>query len=255
MNNLKYTPHCNFLKTLGVHFFVLVFALIVFLTACSNPASDPPPDPSDPSGRPIITMTTAEVGTVLILLTGSNEATISWGDGSALLTKTLSNSNVRYQHTYTAHGNKTISISSKGSITGLHCSGTKLVSLDVSKNTALMQLNCVNTQLTSLDISKNTALKFLGCGNTPLTNIDISKNTALTQLWCEDSNLTSLDATKNTMLYDLNCRNNNMDADALNTLFETLPSNWPASIRYGGNPGVGNCSSIPAMLKGWTVSH
>lgn len=69
-------------------------------------------------------------------------------------------------------------------LTKLYCSGNKLTSLDVSKNTALTQLYCSDNKLTSLDVSKNTALTALECYKNQLTSLDVSKNTALSRLYC-----------------------------------------------------------------------
>ena len=48
-------------------------------------------------------------------------------------------------------------------LTSLYCSGNKLTSLDVSKNSALTVLTCTNNQLTSLDGIQNTVLTNLYC--------------------------------------------------------------------------------------------
>ena len=100
----------------------------------------------------------------------------------------------------------------RGDVTVLFCSGNKLTTLDVFKNTALEKLDCSDNQLTALDVSKNTALKSLGCPNNQLTALDISKNTALTTLTCFNNQLTALDLSKNTALAALNCCNNQLTA-------------------------------------------
>ena len=100
----------------------------------------------------------------------------------------------------------------RGTVTVLHCSGNQLTTLDVSKNTALKWLYCYNNQLTALDVSKNTALTRLYCNNNQLTALDVSKNTALTGLYCNNNQLTALDVSKNTALTGLYCYNNQLTA-------------------------------------------
>jgi len=48
-------------------------------------------------------------------------------------------------------------------LTEFDCSGNKLTTLDVSKNTALIWLLCEENQLTTLDVSKNAAMLTLDC--------------------------------------------------------------------------------------------
>ena len=94
----------------------------------------------------------------------------------------------------------------------LYCSGNRLTSLDVSKNTALTVLSCSYNQLTALDVSKNTALTSLSCSGNQLTSLDVSKNTALWDLYCSGNQLSSLDVSKNTTLWDLNCSGNQLSS-------------------------------------------
>ena len=91
----------------------------------------------------------------------------------------------------------------------LYCSGNRLTSLDVSKNTALTVLSCSYNQLTSLDVSKNTALESLDCAGSRLTSLDVSKNTALERLYCSGNQLTSLDVSGCSALIWLRCTDNN----------------------------------------------
>ncbi|PIF33165.1 putative secreted protein (Por secretion system target) [Flavobacterium sp. 9] len=92
----------------------------------------------------------------------------------------------------------------------LYCSGNKLTTIDLSKNTALRALLCDSNKLTSLDLSKNIALKFLLCNPNELTTLDVSKNIALETLNCSANKLTSLDVSKNTALTYLGCFNNQL---------------------------------------------
>ncbi len=90
-------------------------------------------------------------------------------------------------------------------LTALHCKGTGITSLDVSKNTALKELYCYSTEISSLDVSKNTSLTTLWCYSTGITSLDVSKNIALTSLYCDNTGITSLDVSKNTALKELYC--------------------------------------------------
>ncbi len=109
-------------------------------------------------------------------------------------------------------GNKltSLDVSKNTELLELYCYSNQLTSLDVSKNTALTRLDCSGNQLTSLDVTKNTALTKLWCGGNQLTSLDVSKNTALTELWCNSNQLTSLDVSKNTALWYLYCYNNQL---------------------------------------------
>ena len=95
-------------------------------------------------------------------------------------------------------------------LTELNCSGNRLRTLDVSKNTALTHLNCDFNQLTSLDVSKNISLSLIGCHGNQLTSLDVSKNTALRSLDCDLNDLSCLDVSKNSVLTYLSCGLNNL---------------------------------------------
>ena len=62
----------------------------------------------------------------------------------------------------------------------LFCVGTKLTSLDLSRNTKLTELDVSHNDLTSLDLRKNTGLTKLNVSNNNLTSLDLSQNTNLT---------------------------------------------------------------------------
>ena len=124
----------------------------------------------------------------------------------------------------------------------LSCSGNKLTSLDVSKNTALEYLSCENNQLAALDVSKNTTLEYLHCENNQLTTLDLSKNTALEYLYCYGNQLTALDVSKNTALTRLECRNNQLTAldVSKNSALEVLYcySNQLTTLDVSKNPAL-----------------
>jgi Leucine-rich repeat (LRR) protein len=92
------------------------------------------------------------------------------------------------------------------------------------------------------------------CERCLLTTLDVSKNTALTELYCGRNKLTALDVSKNTALTKLVLHNNEFSADALNDLFDILPSNKGNKTVYiGRNPGTDACNRTIAEDKGWIV--
>ena len=197
-----------------------------------------------------MTMVTAKSGRVVIVLAGSGDAYIDWGDGSREDMLALSTVDKRVEHTYSSTTERTIAITGEN-ITFLSCTDNELTELDVSHNTmlttlwcihnyrlteldvskntalttlecwfnglrklklnnALTYLDCSRNLLTELDVSKNTALKFLNCNFNGLTELDVNKNTALTQLICGYNQLTELNVSKNTALKSLGCSNNQL---------------------------------------------
>ncbi len=122
------------------------------------------------------------------------------------------------------------------SLSSLRCSGGKLSSLDVSKNTSLRVLDCSSPYysrgaLSSLDLSKNTSLSelycsynsiekltlpkggtltWLDCSYNSLSSLDVSGQTGLSHLECSDNALTSLDVTGAVALTDLYCDRNRL---------------------------------------------
>jgi len=223
-----------------------------------------------------MTMTTQKSGEVLIIMQGSGTATIDWDDGTTSETKTLSNVNTEFKHTYSSTSPRTINITGEN-ITELVCSAIQLTSLAVSNNTALVLLDCNANQITSLDVSNNSALTHLNCGDNKISNLDVSDNTMLIQLRCGVNQLTSLDVSNNTMLtwveawgnqlesldvtnntalITLDCFGNKLLTTALNNLFGTLNSiSGGKSIRIAGNPGADDCNRSIAEDKGWTFFH
>ena len=83
----------------------------------------------------------------------------------------------------------TQTVTIRGDVTELYCSGNQLTTLDVSQNTELTELYCSHNQLTALDVSQNTELTTLYCYNNQLTALDVSKNTALTNLDCRGNQI------------------------------------------------------------------
>ena len=173
-----------------------------------------------------ITMTVKQNNVALeIAYTGT--MTIDWGDGTAIETYPIPNTDSLYFHDYKSSSSFNIIIT--GDITYLDCSYNGLTHINVCKNTTLTYLNCSYNYLTSLDVSENTALTHLDCSQNLLTNLDISKNIALKYLDCAGNvALTSLDVTKNAVLTYLNCRMNgltNLDVSK-NTALTYLECFW-----------------------------
>ncbi|UAM97877.1 BspA family leucine-rich repeat surface protein [Polaribacter litorisediminis] len=126
-------------------------------------------------------------------------------------------------------------------LTSLTIVGSKITSIDVSKNVNLLSLSLAdNSALTALDVSKNEDLRSLNIGLTDLrssgkiglisvldvsnninlvsinaraqslTSLDISNNVALESLDLEKNNITSLDVSNNTKLYRLDVTQTNL---------------------------------------------
>ncbi len=98
-------------------------------------------------------------------------------------------------------------------LTTLHCNGTYLKSIDVSKNTKLQYLNCSETwNLTTLNVKNCTELHTLYCSGCKLTELDLSSNGQLQVLWCDNNQFTALDTAGNSQLKSLYCYNNQLAA-------------------------------------------
>jgi Leucine-rich repeat (LRR) protein len=91
-----------------------------------------------------------------------------------------------------------------------NCSGGKVTTLDLSKNTKLSAIYFSQTDISSIDLSKNVNLTMLTCDQTKLSSIDVSKNINLTYLSCKSNQITELDLSNNVNLLDLECDNNNL---------------------------------------------
>jgi hypothetical protein len=89
------------------------------------------------------------------------------------------------------------------SLTIIECSGHKINTLDVSKNSGLLILKCDENQLTSLDVSENNQLRILSCDKNQLTCLDVSKNIKLTLLSCKENQITKLDVSNNINLMNV----------------------------------------------------
>ena len=108
-----------------------------------------------------MTMFSTRPDRVSILLAGSGNVTIDWGDGSKKETFTLSAFNTywsaeqTYRYFYENSSPRTVTITGDD-ITHLGCENNELTSLDVSRNTKLVFLSCANNQLRELDVRNNT---------------------------------------------------------------------------------------------------
>lgn len=127
-------------------------------------------------------------------------------------------------------------------LTTLRCGGSKVTSLDLSKNTALAYLKCNETPLTSLDLSKNTELKELTCHGTQITSLDLSENTVLEKVLCYNTPLTSLDVSGCEKLKSLNVENTGLTYldVSKNTALSTLYAEGSPiyAISTGGNESI-----------------
>ena len=119
---------------------------------------------------------------------------------------------------------------------------------------AVHEISVSNKKIQSLrGIQYFGKLTSLVCNNNQLRSLDVSKNTALTSLTCNYTQLTSLDVSKNTVLGLLACNYNQLTAQALNSLFESLPPHKGSSgkIYFLDNPGAATCDQSIFSKKGW----
>lgn len=239
-----------------------------------------------------ITMVTGKAE-VEIVLAGSGEVRIDWGDGSKPESYAISESTTTCKHTRSGISARTIHIYGE-KIMLFDCRHNQIKSLDVRNNTELSKLICCNNQLTalilinnpkltildcecnrlqfltvsalrelycgsnrltSLNVNNDTALTKLYCDFNQLTDLDVSNNTALTILSCSVNQLKSLDVSNNAALTILSCDSNRLSVDGLSSLFDTLHSNTvsESNIHIDCNPGTDGCNRSIATAKGWTV--
>jgi hypothetical protein len=90
-------------------------------------------------------------------------------------------------------------------------------------------------QLKSIDISNNFNIETLLCNNNEIISVSINSN-------------------NNAKLTRVFNSNNAMGADALNTMFESLPLSG-SSIVIHNNPGTSTCNISIAENKNWTVTY
>jgi hypothetical protein len=248
--------------------FLALFSAVLLSFACIQcTGSDDNPD--DPGGGnnlkqgEIVMKTYSNAGYYLGKMgvgfyATAQKITIDWGDGS-IDELTLNGVRREFYHDYENENLQKITINAEvltylnvnrddwnshcaelicgacPNLTYLTCTGNNMINLDVSKCTALAELICISNQLASLDVSKCTVLAGLSCGSNQLTSLDVSKCTALA---------------------GLSCGSNQLTANALNSLFNTLPTKTPPAsggIMFGNNPGTSTCDRSIAENKGWTV--
>ena len=193
----------------------------------------------------------------VIIITGDNITSLdcAYSGGTRMYVRSLDVSKNPALTELYCHNNllTNLDLSRNPALTELYCYNNRLTNLNLSRNPALTYLDCSNNQLTNLDLSRNTALTYLDCSDNQLTHLDVSKNTVLTSLYCLNNQLTHLDVS-NTALTSLFCFNNQLQADALNTLFHSLPVSYGAIYIYS-NPGTEACDKSIATAKGWSVIY
>jgi Leucine-rich repeat (LRR) protein len=147
----------------------------------------------------------------------------------------------------------TLDLSKNRSLKGLICDNNRLTSLDLSACTALTSLDCYNNRLTALDLSKNSALINLSCDMNRLTALDVSKNGALESLICNGNLLASIQiGEENARLKSVYCSGNLLTAEALNTIFTSVP--YSGTMTIYGNPGSATCDTGIAVQKNWLLT-
>lgn len=104
----------------------------------------------------------------------------------------------------------------------------------------------------SLIVNGCTALRELACEYGNLTTLDLDGCSSLSYLDCSSNHLTSLSLPKNSLLKHIDISSNKLDDNALNAIYQNLPTDTKGTIYISGNPGKGNRSI--AEQKGWKVS-
>jgi hypothetical protein len=207
-------------------------------------------------------------------LTFSDSLIIDWGDGSKecipdlLSSKTLT-------HIYTSGISYSCSATGRG-ITGFKAESRRIISIDTHATPYLNYLNCTSDQVTSLNLTNNLELLSLYCGGNELSSLNLLHNTKLQTLTCSDNKLKSLDvsplpALKKVIAHTnpltrinicalgslsyLSCLNCSLDADELNSVFDSLPilnvSSASKNLFIANNPGSSGCQVELAINKNW----
>ena len=208
-------------------------------------------------------------------LTFSGSVFIDWGDGTkesipdSLSAKTLT-------HIYTSGISYSCSVTGRG-ITGFKAESKRITSIDTHATPYLNYLNCTSSQVTSLNLNDNPELLSLYCGGNDLLSLNLSHNTKLQTLTCSENQLTSLDVSLLPVLKKviahtnpltrinicvsgslsyLSCLNCGLDADELNSVFDSLPilnvSSASKNLFIANNPGSSDCQVELAINKNWT---
>ncbi|MCL2319233.1 MAG: hypothetical protein FWC45_04050 [Treponema sp.] len=176
---------------------------------------------------------------VELLMEGSGEVTVNWGDGtqketyiipdnclninhwcagSAISTITINADNiVTLEIEKNGLSDLTVDLSACNTLTSLifrhdHHAEDKKTALNLKGCAALTALYCYGTGLTALDVSGCTALTTLYCYGTALASLDVSTCAALMFLYCYGTGLTALDVSGCTALTQLDCSNNKLTA-------------------------------------------
>ncbi len=165
-------------------------------------------NPEDSYGNPYITpgewvstMTTSKaVGETINLKIKANGKVTIEGVGE---TPQLDGQN----HSYTLTS-QTVTI--RGHVASLDCSGNQLTGLDLTRSTALISLNCSNNRLSNLDLSENRVLKTLNCVSNQLNSLDLSNHSTLESLSCEKNQLIRLNLSGCSGLKELSCHTNQL---------------------------------------------
>jgi hypothetical protein len=237
------------MKTLK--YFALITILFNLIISCSNDDSDELEDNSSNNlkqGQIEIKVYPNDKNTVSFSAT-TDKITIDWGDGN--IDNLISNGvHQTFSHEYTNQNLQIIKIDSKdltefstpssskrgnfkelyfgemNKLEYLYCAYNFLTVLQIKKASMLKELHCKDNVLTSLDISESKALTYIDCRENKLTSLDISGCNFLEWFNCSFNQFTSLNVNNCNSLTWLNCIGNPLlTAEALNSLFESLPPN------------------------------
>jgi len=134
-------------------------------------------------------------------------------------------------------------------ITGLHCYGNLITTLDVSQNTQIIELYCSGNLLNDLNIAGLNNLTYFSCDDNNLSSLDVSGLTIEGEgLYCNNNNLTSLILNNSTINY-ISCDNNNLtelDLSSVNSVYSLdCSNNQLSNIIFNNNVNLNyiNCNN------------
>ena len=193
-----------------------------------------------------MTLTLDKRGKIQIVLIGTGEVSIDWGDGTKK-TYTLTEKDLyRFRHLRYKSGRRITHRYKDTQSRNITITGGNISSL-----------RCIGIGLTNLDVSNNSSLKYLNCNKNQLTTLDGNLNNELLWLDCDDNQLTGLDLSGKNELYILHISRNSLSTAALNDMFESLHDRTKTefkAVTIEGNPGARWSDVCIALKKGWTVT-
>jgi hypothetical protein len=194
-----------------------------------------------------VTLKVCGNGNAKIMMRGSGEAKVDWGDGIGKEKKMIGKTNEMFSHFYS----------------GKHKTPFNIVKINTTYHDIniyaddITYLNCSNLQLNYVDVTQVAELRGLECVSNNLKYVNVRHNPELILLNCGGNAIKEIDVSKNANLSDLLVNYNDFSSEDLNKLFGLLPDNVipgiSRNIYVGGCPGARSCDRSIAESRGWTV--